>query len=174
MVYSSVAIRFIEGKVEFLQDVCRVLKPGGVALLQIGGANWQYPYCLVCDEKILTPYMTRFVLKYGDELVPLETYLKLFENDSFKFEFIHKKSCVIRIFKLKSGRINFQLSPDEKLTVEMRELSHWQKRRKRGGGIRSVYNLNSENYQRLFEEGLLSRDELRTDIMLPEELIVEE
>jgi len=164
LIYSVMTVRFIERKAEFLEEVCRILKPGGVALLQIGEADWRYPYSLMCDNKLLTPFTNRFVLKYGNELIPLPEYLKLFEGDAFRFGFINRPRCVMRIDKLKPGRLRLQLEFNQKLGLPMEELPYLHGSGKVRGGFRSVYDVRPEIYRALFERGLLSRDQLRTDI----------
>ena len=170
LIYSAVTVRFIDRKAEFLEEVCRVLKPGGVALLQIGEANWEYPFSLVCDDTMLTPYFNRFVLKYQEELIPLPIYLKHFEGNAFQFQFLPQPRCTLKVTKLKSSRLDLQLNQDSDLSAPMNNFSYkhfWQKKNGRRGGFRSVYNLRSEIYHALFETGLLSHDQLRTDITMP-------
>jgi len=166
LVYSAVTIRFIERKAEFLEEVCRVLKPGGVALLHMGEHNWNYPYSRICDDTILTPYTNRFILKKDDELIPLPIYLKLFENDAFRFEFINRSNCAIRITKFKPARLDLQLVFNDELTVSMKTLPYQHGSGKIRGGSRTVYDVRPEMYRALFEKGLLSREQLRTDIKL--------
>ncbi|MFQ5543608.1 MAG: class I SAM-dependent methyltransferase [Nitrospiria bacterium] len=171
LIYSAVTIRFIDRKAEFLEEVCRVLKPGGVALLQIGEANWDYPYSRICDQTMLTPYFNRFVLKHKDELIPLPTYLKHFEEDAFQFKFLPQRRCTLTVNKLKSSRLDLQLTSDPELSVPMENFSYkhfWKKKEGRRGGFRCVYNLRPEIYQALFQAGLLSHDQLKTDVVIPE------
>lgn len=170
LIYSAVTIRFIERKAEFLEEICRVLKPGGVALLHMGEHNWNYPYSLICDNRILTPYTNRFVLKYGEELIPLPIYLKLFEADDFRFEFINRSTCAIRVSKFKPARVQLQLVFNHELSVSMKMLPYRHGSGMARGGVRSVYDVRPEIYRALFEKGLLSRDRLRTDVTLPEDL----
>jgi len=169
LIYSAVVIQFMERKAEFLEEVCRVLKPGGVALLRIGEANWNYPFSRICDDRILTPYTNRFVLKYGDELIPLPIYVKLFEANAFRFEFINHPRCVIRISKLRSSRLNLRLELDQKLSISMSTLPYRHSEGNVRGGIRSVYDVHPEVYRACFEQGFLSHEQLRTNIALPEE-----
>jgi len=166
LVYSAVVIRFIERKAEFLEEVCRVLKPGGVALLHYGEADWNYPYSLICDHRILTPYTNRFVLKYNDELIPLPVYLKLFEEAAFEFGFANHGTCVIQVAKLKSAKLNLQLMFNQELSISMKAMPYRHGSGKPRGGVRSVYDVRPEIYRALFEKGLLSREQLRTDIKL--------
>ncbi len=170
-IYSAVTIRFIDRKAEFLEEVCRVLKPGGVALLQIGEANWDYPYSRTCDHAMLTPYFNRFVLKYQDELIPLPIYLKHFEGEAFRFQFLPQRRCTLKVNKLKPFRLDLQLKPDPELSVPMENFSYrhfWEKKDGRRGGFRCVYDLHPEIYHALFKAGRLSHDQLQTDIVIPE------
>jgi SAM-dependent methyltransferase len=169
LVYSAVVIRFIERKAEFLEEVCRVLKPGGVALLHYGEAGWNYPYSLICHDRILTPHTNRFVLKYNDELIPLPVYLKLFENEALQFGFANHGTCVIQVSKLKSARLDLQLLFNQELSISMKTMPYRHGSGKPRGGVRSVYDVRPEIYHALFEKGLLSREQLRTDIKLAED-----
>jgi len=171
LIYSAVAVQFMERKAEFLEEVCRVLRPGGMALLHIGEANWSYPYSLICHDKILTPWISRFVLKYGNELIPLPVYLKLFEGDDFNFQFTQKSRCSIFVSKLKSKSCPLLLEYNRDLSIEMKELQHRDRSGKIKDGFRSVYDVRPEVYRRLLAEGLLSREQLRTDIQIPEEFL---
>jgi len=168
LVYSVVTIRFIERKAEFLEEICRVLKPGGRALLDVGEPGWEYPYSFVCHDKMLTPYFSRLVLKYGHELIPLPSYLQLFANDSFQIRFINLPRCVMAVSKLKSSQLRLQLTFNDILSLPMRELPYSQIGGKDRGGFRSVYDIRPEIYPALFEAGLLSRDQLRLGDVLPE------
>lgn len=120
-VYSAVTVRFIERKAEFLEEVCRVLRPGGVALLDMGEPSWDYPYSRVCHEKMLTPHINRFVLKYGNELIPLPTYLRYFEKDSFEFKFLPNSRCVLKVTKGGLGAVALQLEYNDELSVPMEQ-----------------------------------------------------
>ena len=158
LVYSAVSIRFIERKAEFLEEVCRVLKPGGIALLHIGESGWNYPHCQRLDTDLLTEHLNRFILKYKDELIPLPAYLKLFENGVFDFQFINSDKCVLEITKLASGTLNLHLKPDEKLSMSLRELQERHGLENPRGGFRCVYDIPENLYRQLFEKGLLTKD----------------
>jgi SAM-dependent methyltransferase len=138
LVYSAVTIRFIERKAEFLEEVCRVLRPGGIALLHIGESRWDYPYGPIVDDKMLTPYRSRFVLKNGHELIPLPAYLELFAGDAFRFTFINQPRCVLWVHKVASGRLQLQLTFNSTLSFPMRELPYGR------GGFRTVYDVPAE------------------------------
>lgn len=170
LVYSVVTIRFIEDKAEFLENVCRVLKPGGVALLQIGESDWEYPYSQICDDKLLTPCTNRFILKHGRELIPLNNYFRLFENNTLRFRFINRPRCVLRLEKLKTARLHLQLTLNPKLSMPMEELPYHHGSGKVRGGFRSVYDIRPEFYRALFEQGRLTHEQLRADIRVPDDL----
>jgi len=168
LVYSVMTMRFIERKAEFLEEICRVLKPGGRALLDVGGPGWEYPYSFVCHDKMLTPYFSRFVLKYGHELIPLPSYLQLFADGSLQIRFINLPRCVMAVSKIKSSQLRLQLTFNDILSLPMRELPYSRIGGKDRGGFRSVYDIRPEIYPALFEAGLLSRDQLCLGDVLPE------
>ena len=165
-IYSAVTIRFIKRKIEFIEDVSRVLRPGGIALLHLGESNWNYPYSAVCDQRILTPYTSRLVLKYRDELIPLPTYLAMFEGP-FDFYIPESSRLILVLSKLESGTLDFDLTLNEELTISGRKLPLLNRKGEVRGGIRSVYDLSDQRYSFLFDRGLLSRKDLRRDLTLP-------
>src|SRR5262245_11849097 len=119
-IYSVVTIRFMTKKIEFIEEVARVLRPGGKALLHIGESNWNYPYSRVCGEPLLTPFTSRLVLKYGDELIPVPAYFKSFESDAFSFQFSEDSRCILILSKSARGRLNLDLTCNAALTLSGR------------------------------------------------------
>ncbi|MFQ5631621.1 MAG: class I SAM-dependent methyltransferase [bacterium] len=174
IIYSVVAIRFFDRKAEFLEEICRVLKPKGTAFLHIGESDWQYPYSRVCDDWLLTPVRNRFILKYKDELIPLPAYLQLFHGEVFGFRFINKPRCVLRIQKKKSAKLDLQLTFNDKYSNWLRTFPYGRITGESQGGFRSVYDLDAGRYAELFEKGLLAHDELQKDVALPEFLLEKE
>jgi len=160
LIYSAVTIRFIRHKAQFLEEVCRVLKPGGRAILHISESNWNYPYGLAADDRILTAYTNRFVLRYGNELIPLPIYAKLFEGDRFRFHFTTNSRCILLLSKLASGRLSLQLDYNEELSMSGRKLPLRNSKGEVRGGFRSVYDVRPELYDDLFKKGLLSQSAL--------------
>ncbi len=158
LIYAVIVVRFIERKAEFLEEVARVLRPGGVALLHLGESNWDYPYSRICDDKLLTPHTSRIVLRHEDELIPLPAYLEFFEQDAFRFRFIGRPRCVLRVKKLRSARLQLQLVFDPQLTVEMHALPFRHGLGNARGGSRSVYRVAPEIYRALFDQGFLSKE----------------
>jgi len=170
-VFSAVTIRFMQDKATFLEEVCRVLRPGGRAMLHFGESHWNYPYSLAADKRLLTPYTSRFVLKHGDELIPLPVYLKLFEARRFRFEFTAESRCIALVSKVATGRLELHLDYNEKLSMRGKDLPLLRRNGEVRGGFRSVYDVRPEYYVALFAQGLLSREQLRTDIGLPSSLL---
>jgi len=154
-IYSIVTVRFIRQKAHFLEEVCRVLRPGGVALLHLGESQWNYPHSLASKDKQLTPYTSRFILKFGQELIPLPDYLKLFEGKGFRFEFLKSPRCVLKVTKLDQRLLDLQLNFDSNFSASMKEFLFENTKRPRRGGFRTVYNISPENYHALIEKGLL-------------------
>ncbi len=165
LIYSAVTIQFIERKAQLLEEVCRVLKPGGIALLHIGASNWNYPYSATSDDKRLCPYVSGFVLKYKNELIPIPIYLEFLGSDAFHFEFARRGRCSLKITKRKSARLNAELNFNDDLSIPMQELQFVDNEGNIRDGFRSVYDLQPELYRALFEKGLLSKSELSTDIV---------
>ncbi len=158
LIYAVIVVRFLERKAEFLEEVGRVLRPGGVALLHFGESDWDYPYSRICDDTLLTPHASRIVLKHEDELIPLPAYLKFFEHDAFRFRFIGRPRCVLRMKKLQSARLHLQLRFIPELSLAMHELPFRHGLGNARGGSRSVYHVAPEVYRALLAGRFLTKD----------------
>ena len=155
-IYSAVTIRFIRKKIEFIEDVARVLRPGGKALLHIGESNWHYPHTHICDQRILTPHTSRLILKYEKELIPLTDYFKLFEGNTFEFHFTENSRCILTISKLRTGKLDLNLEFNDELTLPGRAVPLINRKGELRGGIRTVYDVRTKNYRALLDNGLIS------------------
>jgi SAM-dependent methyltransferase len=149
LVFSAVTIRFMPDKARHIEEACRVLRPGGRAILHIGEANWNYPWGKTTDDRVLTPYTSRFVLKHGDDLVPLPDYLELFEGDVFRFGLTLSTRCILIVDKLAPGRLALELDRDDDLTMNGRKVPLRNRHGDVRGGIRSVYNVRTPVFERL-------------------------
>ncbi|MFQ5450069.1 MAG: class I SAM-dependent methyltransferase [Nitrospinaceae bacterium] len=156
-IYSVVTVRFMTNKARFLEEVCRVLRPGGIALLHLGESRWDYPHGLASKDKQLTSYTSRFILKYGQELIPLPDYLRLFDGKGFKFQFLETSRCVLKITKVDPGQLDFQLKLNPDFSAPMREFLFENTNRPRRGGFRTVYDVSPDKYQELIEKGLVEK-----------------
>jgi SAM-dependent methyltransferase len=156
LIYSAVTIRFMRDKALFIEEACRVLRPGGHAILHIGENNWDYPAGPIADERILTPYTSRLVLKHGDELIPLPAYLKLFEGEAFRFELTPSSRCILIVDKLAPGTLALDLDYNDELSMSGRKLPLLGRKGDVRGGFRTVYDVRSPVRERLIAEGLLS------------------
>jgi SAM-dependent methyltransferase len=155
-VYSAVTIRFMRNKIEFIEEVARVLRPGGKALLHIGESNWNYPHARASDQRVLTPYTSRLILKHGDELIPLPQYFELFHGSNFEFRFAQNSRCILILSKLGAGKLDFGLMLNDELTLPGRAVPLVNRKGEVRGGMRSVYDVRADNYRALFDRGLLA------------------
>lgn len=162
LVYSAVSIRFVEDKTTFLEETARVLKPGGIAVLDFSELPWDHPHTLTHGDMLLTPALSHFVLVYGHELIPMSLYLKCFEGETFAFDFLRKDRFILQVRKFTPGRLDLRLSANTRLSRPMRDLSERYKDMlgKEKGGFRSVYDVRPDVYRALCERGLLSREQL--------------
>lgn len=154
-VYSAVTIRFMRRKIEFIQDVARVLRPGGLALLHIGESNWNYPFGDACGEPLLTRFTSRLILKCGNRLIPLPAYFGLFEDRGYRFRFTVDSRCILVLEKRASGRLDLDLTLDDALTLPGRAVPLTNRKGEVRGGQRSVYEVNRRRYAELVARGLL-------------------
>jgi SAM-dependent methyltransferase len=155
-VYSAVTIRFMKKKIEFIEDVARVLRPGGKALLHLGESNWNYPHSLVSDQRILTPFTSRLILKHGDELIPLPEYFRLFDGKGFKFSFPENSRCILVLSKQASGKLDLGLAINDALTLPGRMVPLLNRKGEIRGGMRSVYDVRADHYSAMLDSGILS------------------
>jgi SAM-dependent methyltransferase len=156
VVYASSVLRFVPDKARLLEDVARVLRPGGVALIRVGSKGWDYPYGPVSDAPELTPYGSRWVLKHGNELIPLEAYLSLLSGKDFDLELVNKPHCVIRVTKHRRASLAFGLNHVPELSLQMTQLGYGDEDRGLSkGGVRSVYDVPEGQYRALVDRGLL-------------------
>jgi SAM-dependent methyltransferase len=149
LVYSAVTIRFMRDKARHIEEVCRVLRPGGRAILHLGESNWDYPSGKICDERRLTPYTSRMVLKHHDELVPLPDYLALFEGDAFRFAFTRSTRCILCVDKRASGSLSLDLDYDNERSMAARKVPLRNRAGEIRGGFRTVYDVRTPAYERL-------------------------
>lgn len=149
LVYSAVTIRFMRDKALFIEEACRVLRPGGRAILHIGEGNWNYPRGPARDDQVLTPSTSRIVLKHRGELIPLPEYLSLFEGDVFRFRLTPQTRCILIVDKLASGTLDLELDYDEELSMPGRKVPLRNRHGEVRGGFRTVYDVRPEHYARL-------------------------
>ena len=102
-----------------------------------------------------------------DELIPFPVYVRLFEEDRFRFRFAENSRCIVVLSKQRSGRLDLALDFNNGLSMNGREIPLLNRKGQVRGGQRSVYDVREPQYRALFEQGLLSKGELRTDIELP-------
>jgi SAM-dependent methyltransferase len=170
VIYASSVVRYIPRKIEFIEEVCRALKPGGIALLRLSSGGWDYPYGLAVDDDTLTPHPSRLVLRHRQELIPLEAYFALVSRDGYRFDFINSPACVLRIEKLRAATPALGLRFNSALSGPMQRLSYIDKRLGLPkGGSRSVYDVREEHHRELHTRGLLDREALqpRPDVACP-------
>lgn len=152
LIYSAVTIRFIPGKAKFLEEVCRVLEPGGLALLHLSESGWNYPYSRVESAPVFSSPTALFILKYGNMLIPLDAYFKLFNGDSFKFKLRKKGRCVLQVEKFRSGKVSLNLTIDAALSGPLHKC------------YRSVYNVSEAHYRALMERGLIGQTDSQASV----------
>jgi SAM-dependent methyltransferase len=152
LIYLSSVARFIARKAEFLEEVCRVLAPGGLALIRVSSGGWDYPHGPLSDDLLLTPSPSRLVLTHGRELIPLRMYLKRFKQLGFDFDFISEPACVIRVTKRSAGKLALGLEYDDERSVPMTRLpfGHDDESEVRGG-FRSVYRVGEASYRAMID-----------------------
>jgi SAM-dependent methyltransferase len=154
-VYSAITVRFMHDKALFIEEVSRGLRPGGTAILHIGESNWDYPHGLASDDRVLTPFTSRLVLRHDRELIPLADYLQLFAGGPFVFRLTPETRCILLLEKLSSGSLSLGLRFNEQLSASGRSLPLRGRNGEVRGGYRTVYDVSPERYQELVGRGIL-------------------
>jgi SAM-dependent methyltransferase len=154
-VYSAVTIRFMRDKALFIEEVTRVLRPGGTAVLHISEGNWDYPHGPASDDRLLTPFTSRLVLRHRGELIPLGAYLRLFEDGPFVFRLSPESRCILLLEKLASGSLALGLRFNERFSATGRSLPLRDRRGEVRGGYRTVYDVSPERYREMLDRGIL-------------------
>ena len=155
LVYSAVTVRFMHDKALFIEEVSRVLRPGGTAILHIGEANWDYPHGLATDDRVLTPFTSRMVLRHDRELIPVADYLQLFAGGPFVFRLTPESRCILLLEKRGSGSLSLGLHFNEQLSASGRSLPLRDRHGQVRGGYRTVYDVSPQHYQDLLDRGIL-------------------
>jgi len=140
--YSAVTIRFVEDKARLIEEVARVLRPGGKALLEIDEKHWEYGAGPSADPGLLADAPCRMVIHRDLELVPVDEYLAWAGGDAFAIRVARRRHCVVDITKRVSSRLDLRLELDWDRTTST-ELLHVPTRHY-NKGIRSVYTLSEE------------------------------
>ena len=157
VVYASSVLRFVPDKAKFLEDVVRVLRPGGLAIIRVGSKGWDYPFGETSGGDQLTPYASRWVLKHGNKLIPLESYLKVVSGHGVELELINHPQCVIRVIKQHRTAFTLGLQHVPALSLPMTRLGYGDDDRGLSkGGMRSVYEVPASQYQVLVARALLA------------------
>ena len=154
-VYSAITVRFMRDKALFVEEVSRVLRPGGTAILHLGESNWDYPHGVASDDRVLTPFTSRIVLRHDRELIPLGDYLQLFAGGPFVFRLTPESRCILLMEKLGSGSLSLGLRLNEQLSASGRSLPLRNRQGEVLGGFRSVYDVSSERYRELLDREIL-------------------
>jgi SAM-dependent methyltransferase len=154
-VYSAITVRFMRDKALFIEEVSRVLRPGGTAILHLGESNWDYPHGVASDDRVLTPFTSRIVLRHDRELIPLGDYLQLFEGGQFVFRLTPESRCILLMEKLGSGSLSLGLRFNEQLSASGRSVPLRNRNGEVLGGYRTVYDVSPERYQELLDREIL-------------------
>jgi len=146
LVVSQVALHYVARKDQMLEEVWRVLKPGGRALLHLDSSTAAAPDFLRGDSP-------RFVIRRGDSEVPLAAFVRGFRRAGFKLDvqFVRsKRSRQTHLFIEKNRaeplKLGLTFDPVSSLNLRILKGPH------RGGdtcwGYRSVYLLPESNRAR--------------------------
>jgi SAM-dependent methyltransferase len=109
LIYSAVAIRFVADKAWLLEEVCRVLKVGGRAILHFDSQGWE------------NQEFTRFVIRDGPTAIPVFEYLQS-RAAGFELRLSNSDHCVLEITREREGELNLGLEFDYQHSLEKDEM----------------------------------------------------
>lgn len=139
VIISQVAFHYVGDKAKLLEEFWRVLKPEGMAFLEIDSYKTYYPDFMQINKE--TP---RFIIYNNGKLIKLSTYLNQFKEKGFNIQLKRKKSGAagfIVIKKNKTNPLNLGLRYDDDSSFD---LTVFCKEKKVDGvwwGTRSVFTL---------------------------------
>jgi SAM-dependent methyltransferase len=144
-VYSAITFRFIPDKVRVLEEVARVLRPGGRAILDIGEHGWEYARGPAMDPVLLTDRPSYLVLHHRLELVPLPDWLAFAGGDRFTMRMPAGGRCIVDLTKHAPGPLDCGLALDRDRTMPMSEFARAAGTKPRGNrAVRSAYGIRPE------------------------------
>jgi SAM-dependent methyltransferase len=142
LVYSAVTLRFVPDKVRVIEEVARVLRPGGRAILDVAERGWEYPGGPAAHPRLLTEHPAYLVLHHELELVPLAEYLAFAGGDRFTIRVPSGRRCTVGIIKHARGLLDTGLALDPERTIPMSEFPTPPDYRRPGSGVmRSAYTV---------------------------------
>jgi SAM-dependent methyltransferase len=139
-VYSAVTLRFVPDKMRVIDEVARVLRPGGRAILDVAERGWDYPGDRATHPRLLTERPAYLVLHHELELVPLADYLAFAGGDRFTIRVPPGRRCTVDVTKHARGHLDTGLALDPERTIPMSEFPMPPDYRRPGSGVmRSAY-----------------------------------
>lgn len=109
LIYSAVAVRFVADKAWLLEEVSRVLKVGGRAILHVDSQGWE------------NPELTRFVIRDGAAELPVFDYLRS-RARGFDLRLTGSDHCVLELTKQATGELDLALEFDYQHSLEKNEM----------------------------------------------------
>ena len=146
LVYSAAVIRLIHDKAMLVEDVCRVLRPGGLAVLELDGALAQYPVGAATPD-VMGATWSRFLILDGDRFVPTLDHLQRSGGDAYSIHLTHPTNLTIAIEKHAEGPLDLGLEYDLGLSLSREQMPLDPGTGKPVGGARSVYRLAARDAQ---------------------------
>jgi SAM-dependent methyltransferase len=144
-VYSAITFRFIPDKVRAIEEVARVLRPGGRAILDLGERDWEYPGGPASDPVLLTDRPSYLVVHHDLELVPVQDWFAFAGGERFTARMPTGRRCVLDLTKHAPGRLESGLALDPERTMPMRDFAKAAGTKLRGKrAVRSAYAIAPE------------------------------
>ncbi len=142
VIYSQVALPYFTRKDQFLEEVWRTLKRGGIALLHLDTISEKYPPFLPGP----TP---RFVIRSGKKNILFVSFIRNLKRKGFDITFFLKSKTnsktsfgtYLVLRKNSAKKLNLKLQYNENCSFELNELDPSKKETDVYWGFRSVYKL---------------------------------
>jgi ubiquinone/menaquinone biosynthesis C-methylase UbiE len=142
-IVSQVSFHYVGNKAKLIEDVWRVLKPGGRAFIHADTSdNEKYP-----DFMKLNLETPRFIIYQGKKMIRLSAYLRQLRKKGFDIllkNAVNKSSRrILLITKNKAEKLNLRLKYDENSTLDLKRIRNTDKYKTDSSvwwGTRSVFH----------------------------------
>jgi len=138
LVYSVATIRFVTDKIRLIEEVVRILAPGGTAFLDVDDVDWDYSAAAADGTFDLDSYRGRLLLLAGEAPVPIPIYFGVRGGSQVTFRFPPARRLLLTITKNDDRPFSFGVRYDHRHSLK----THDMPRRPNGrliGGVRSAY-----------------------------------
>jgi SAM-dependent methyltransferase len=140
LIYSVATLRFVPDKARVIEEVCRVLAPGGTALLDVDDYEWDYTAEATDGTFDFEQFRGRLLLLHGERPVPIPLYLAHRGAAQVTFRFLPVRRMLLKIVKNDARPFTLGVRYDHKHSLSSAEMPRHPNGRLIGG-VRSAYQV---------------------------------